>query len=134
MELYQYLVKFLKENNQFLLVKFFGNSSPYQRLGALYPEDDYLRLSGMNPQKLIKEPGSVLTVAENPETSRAFSNKLLQFYEHGSLEPNELVLDWNDYYQNSLEDRGLLKKKGLRSVKKSKEAPGSELMDMLMNI
>ena len=131
MEMYQYLIEFLNQFDKVLLVKYF--SAKGQELGLMYPESDYLRLTGLSSAKSIKHPGEILKVSENSGTQKLFSEKLRKFYKDQGSSDDALVLDWKDHYNDSLEAHGLLKR-GLRKVKKVKEVPGEDLMNMLQNL
>ena len=93
-----------------------------------------MRITGLSSFSSIKEPGTIIKVAENPATQDLFYDKVSKYYKKSEPIKDALVLDWKDYYVNSLEARGLLKKKGLKKVKKVQEVAGNDLMNILENL
>ena len=101
LEIYQYIINSLG-NDKFFLISFFTRSSTAQELGALYVENNMLKISGLYPDISFRKPPDVINVDINNEISNTFSDKINKFY--FKTRPS-FILSWFNYVLESIQEK-----------------------------
>jgi non-homologous end joining protein Ku len=132
-QMYQCLVSFLEKNRKYILVRYFTRSG--EEIGALYTDNDYIRLSGLHSTSELREIPSQTKVTDVPEVTKLFSKKIKELM-NSLPETPDLSLDWYEFYLNALERKGCFE--GLNKPKtrkrKAQETTGSSLMELLSGL
>lgn len=126
--IYRILALYLKLHSSFVLCTFFKKG---EELGALYEEDGVLRLAGLFATKDLKPVGNIL---KYPITKGFQKIAYEKFDKLRKEECPELILEWRDYINNSLECKGVTGKVPVKNKVVNAEELDADLIDMFKNI
>ena len=134
-QIYQCLSGYLEENDLYIVVRYFSRSG--EELGVIFSDNEYLRLSGIYPSKNIRELSPMEKISDDSSLIEMFYEKLDEFREDQDEHNPEpiLVLDWHEFYIESLKNKGIVREIVPKGKKVSNASPtGTSLLDMLKNI
>ena len=103
----------------------------------MYNDGGHLRISGLRTDDDLKTIEPLITVSEDEKIKRLFEQKLSVFYNQSKESKEEecltFELDWESYYKDSLEKKGVFKK--YTSTKNTiQKATGTNLFEMLSTL
>jgi len=130
--IYRLLVLYLKEKESFLLCTYFAKG---EELGALYEEDGVLKIAGLYATIDLK-PIATATILKFSITKGLQKLVNEKFDKLVNEDDPELVLEWRDYVNDTLEAKGVAKTKKVLPRKKvvNEEELDKDLKEMFSGL
>jgi hypothetical protein len=127
--LYRLLSLYLEDNNAFVLCRYFSKG---EELGAIYSQNNIIRVAGLHSTIDLKPVQSILKFDITKGFKRLAYEKFDKLFVGGTeggteggtgTVSNKLTLEWRDYMRETLEAKGVFKKKSpiSRKTKKTTE-------------
>ncbi len=129
--IYKLLALYLKLHNCFVLCTFFSKG---EELGALHEVDGILCMTGLNADSDLKPAKSIQKYKVTKVTK---GQQILAYEKYDKLRQDErpsFILTWRDYVRDSLEKKGVLKKKPKQSHILNSDETTDDLIDMFNSV
>lgn len=121
--IYRLLALYLKGKDSFLLCTFFSKG---EELGALYEEDGVLKIAGLYADK-DRKPIATASILKFPITRGLQKVVDEKFKKLESDNDPELILEWRDFVNETLENKGITKTK--KTIPQKKTVVNEEQLD-----